>query len=338
MSLLKELWAFMKVRKKWWLAPIILIMLVNGLFNLVDAWFLGVFVGAEALTAVTLMFPLFMMLIATATVVGNGFSSVMARLIGANRPRWILGNAFASAVLLSLVFSVILIVCFLAVGDDLIAVVANGSQTLAGMGYVYIAILVFVLFSLTSIDQARKLLDRHFQGAVAEAVRVSPANGPIVPQIEGRVARLLNESPWIRWGDVEVDVQVFSADHRTTLERLPRYQERGLPFRAWLYRLASSRVNRWARRRPLEPVAIEAEPRGEVAETRDVLADLARHALLELPARYQSALALHYLEGLSVDEVARVTGTRPGTIKARLARGRKRLKRALEPHVQEFLR
>lgn len=30
MSLLKELWAFMKVRKKWWLLPIILIMLAVG--------------------------------------------------------------------------------------------------------------------------------------------------------------------------------------------------------------------------------------------------------------------------------------------------------------------
>tara|TARA_B110000116_G_C16455404_1_gene411271 strand:+ start:403 stop:552 length:150 start_codon:yes stop_codon:yes gene_type:complete len=30
MSLLEELWAFMKVRKKWWLLPIILIMLAVG--------------------------------------------------------------------------------------------------------------------------------------------------------------------------------------------------------------------------------------------------------------------------------------------------------------------
>lgn len=30
MSLLKELWAFMRVRKKWWLGPIILIMLAVG--------------------------------------------------------------------------------------------------------------------------------------------------------------------------------------------------------------------------------------------------------------------------------------------------------------------
>jgi hypothetical protein len=30
MSFLKELWAFMRARKKYWLAPIILIMLVLG--------------------------------------------------------------------------------------------------------------------------------------------------------------------------------------------------------------------------------------------------------------------------------------------------------------------
>jgi hypothetical protein len=30
MSLLKELWAFMRVRKKWWLLPIILLLLAVG--------------------------------------------------------------------------------------------------------------------------------------------------------------------------------------------------------------------------------------------------------------------------------------------------------------------
>jgi len=28
MSLMRELWAFMKVRKKWWLLPIVMIMLL----------------------------------------------------------------------------------------------------------------------------------------------------------------------------------------------------------------------------------------------------------------------------------------------------------------------
>ena len=41
-------------------APIVLLMLVSGLFTVVDAIFLGVYVGPRALAAVTLVFPLFM--------------------------------------------------------------------------------------------------------------------------------------------------------------------------------------------------------------------------------------------------------------------------------------
>ena len=131
--------------------PIILVMLVNGLFTLVDAWFLGVYVGAEALTAVTLMFPLFMMLIAMATIVSNGFSSVMARLLGAGAKSSVLGNAFAGAILLSLIFSGILIAGFLSVGFNLVELVAKGSDTLALMGFTYIAILI-VLSPITFIE------------------------------------------------------------------------------------------------------------------------------------------------------------------------------------------
>ncbi len=88
---------------------------------------------------------------------------------------------------------------------------------LASFRVSYVAILVFVLLSLTSIDQARKLVHRHFQREIDRAVQVSPAHGPIVPQIENRVEELLRNSLWTRWGDVEVDVQIFSADGRTTL-------------------------------------------------------------------------------------------------------------------------
>jgi hypothetical protein len=31
MSLIKELWEFMKVRKKWWLLPIIIVMVLVGM-------------------------------------------------------------------------------------------------------------------------------------------------------------------------------------------------------------------------------------------------------------------------------------------------------------------
>ncbi len=64
-------------------APIILIMATSGLLTVVDAYFLGEYVGPDALAAVTLMFPAFMLLAAFSTLVASGMASMLARLLGA---------------------------------------------------------------------------------------------------------------------------------------------------------------------------------------------------------------------------------------------------------------
>lgn len=138
--------------------PIIVVMGMNGLFTIVDAYFLGEYVGADALIAVTLMFPLYMLLVALSTLVSNGFSSVLARALGANNKGEI-NQVFAQAIQLSLTVSAIFIGLFLLGGDQLSLMVANGSELLAGMGYTYISILIFcspLVFVLSiSIDALR---------------------------------------------------------------------------------------------------------------------------------------------------------------------------------------
>ena len=121
--------------------PIIVVMGVNGLFTVVDAYFLGAYVGADALTAVTLMFPLYMLLVALSTLVSNGFASVFARLIGGDE-RHLARNVFAQAVQLALVVCAVLITLFLTFGNALSLMAANGDTALAGMGYTYISILI----------------------------------------------------------------------------------------------------------------------------------------------------------------------------------------------------
>jgi RNA polymerase sigma-70 factor (ECF subfamily) len=55
-------------------------------------------------------------------------------------------------------------------------------------------------------------------------------------------------------------------------------------------------------------------------------------ALRKISADQRMAIVLHHYAGLSIEEIAAETGAAPGTVKARLARGRK----ALAPHLTEF--
>lgn len=123
-------------------APIIVVMGMNGVQTVIDAYFLGAFVSADALAAVTLMFPLFMTITALATLVGFGLASAMARLLGAgdyDGARRLLAGAHGISILISL----LLIAVFWAGGQALIVWLANGSGELARMGYAYISIMVW---------------------------------------------------------------------------------------------------------------------------------------------------------------------------------------------------
>jgi RNA polymerase sigma-70 factor (ECF subfamily) len=115
----------------------------------------------------------------------------------------------------------------------------------------------------------------------------------------------------------------------TALQALPRYRCRGIPVRAWFYRIASNAVNRWVRhhRRALQ---LDNDPAAwPDADSPGWEAQRARRALLALPPRYQTVLALHYVEGLGLEDVARTVGCRLGTVKSRLSRGREALREQL---------
>jgi RNA polymerase sigma-70 factor, ECF subfamily len=58
--------------------------------------------------------------------------------------------------------------------------------------------------------------------------------------------------------------------------------------------------------------------RPESFETRTSEVDCLRTAITGLTPEHRLVVALRYLEDLTVDEIARRTGTRPGTVKSRL--------------------
>ncbi|MEW9918541.1 MATE family efflux transporter [Marimonas sp. MJW-29] len=123
--------------------PIIFVMSMNGLLTVVDAIFLGRYVGPEALGAVTLIFPLYMLIVALATLVSNGMSSILARHLGA-RDMQAARATFAGAHGMALFVSALLILGYLLVGGPLTLALASGSVPLATMAQTYLAITAFM--------------------------------------------------------------------------------------------------------------------------------------------------------------------------------------------------
>lgn len=123
--------------------PIIFVMAMNGLLTVVDAIFLGRFVGAQALSAVTLIFPLFMLIVALATLVSSGMSSILARHLGAGDMQGARA-VFAGAHGMALCVSLLLTLAYLLGGESLSLALASGDAGLADMAQTYLGITVMM--------------------------------------------------------------------------------------------------------------------------------------------------------------------------------------------------
>jgi RNA polymerase sigma-70 factor (ECF subfamily) len=108
------------------------------------------------------------------------------------------------------------------------------------------------------------------------------------------------------------------------LSHLPSYEDKGLPFSAWLYRIAHNLVanfHRDRRRRPvvtLDEVLTQSEPghRPEaMAETQDEAKTLIE-AIHEIDPVRQELLLLKFTEGLSNAAIGRILGRSEGAIKS----------------------
>jgi RNA polymerase sigma-70 factor, ECF subfamily len=128
-----------------------------------------------------------------------------------------------------------------------------------------------------------------------------------------------------RAGAEDIAQEAFLRAHRDW-PRVGRYQHPG----AWVRRVAANLATSTLRRRLIEARALARfwarEP--SLVELPASQADFWR-AVRSLPRRQAQAIALHYLEDLSVMEVARVLGCAEGTVKAHLHTGRQTLARRL---------
>lgn len=111
-----------------------------------------------------------------------------------------------------------------------------------------------------------------------------------------------------------------------------RYLEKGPEFRdedhgrAWLLTVTANGCKSRLRARNRRPTTelLDTYPAPD-PESRDLL-----EAIFTLPANQRAAVHLHYYEGYSTDEIARILGQRPGTVRSHLSRARESLRRYLK--------
>lgn len=156
--------------------PIIIVMSMNGVLGLVDAMFLGRFVGPQALEAVTLIFPAFMALSAVGALIGSGMASILARLLGAGQ-QVRANTVFAATHGLALALGVLLAVLCAGFGRHLILGMTEPGQV-ADMAQSYVSILFMasaVGFILAAQSDALRS-EGHVGFMAAGALLVSLAN------------------------------------------------------------------------------------------------------------------------------------------------------------------
>ncbi|MEA2155440.1 MAG: polymerase sigma-70 factor, subfamily [Solirubrobacteraceae bacterium] len=106
-------------------------------------------------------------------------------------------------------------------------------------------------------------------------------------------------------------------------------------FHAWVFTIAHRRLTddrRRRRRRPVEVTSDQPETAGGGDLHEEVVARIAdasvRAAIDELPPDQRSVLLLRIIGDLTIEEIARAVGKRPGAVKALQRRGLLRLERA----------
>ncbi|MGB0767095.1 MAG: RNA polymerase sigma factor [Phycisphaeraceae bacterium] len=125
----------------------------------------------------------------------------------------------------------------------------------------------------------------------------------------------------------------------------PRY-----PMRGWLLtiarRLSINHGQKEKRRRPaagIEPDQLQTNDRQnpsrrlEQREQRQLSRDLIHEAMHRLTEPQRAAIAMHYQQGLPLDEVAARLEMPVGTIKSHLHRGRAKMREQLERHAERLM-
>ena len=135
-------------------------------------------------------------------------------------------------------------------------------------------------------------------------------------------------------GSREQAEDITAATFQRALEDLPNFRWRGVPYSAWLYRVASNLLSRDRRRPAWLELKDEARlatdlPEPDVAWLQREESDSLHDAIRGLPPDQREAILLRFFAGMRNREVGKVMNRSEGAVKLLVFRGVSNLRTAL---------
>ena len=117
-------------------------------------------------------------------------------------------------------------------------------------------------------------------------------------------------------------------------QAVPRYQQRGVPFKAWLHRMAHNQmVDHYRARRPttdLEGIDVPEEPVAEQRVLRQELLERLQEALDRLSSDHREVLVLRFLMEKSAAEIGEIMERKEVTVRGLQFRALRALRHEIE--------
>lgn len=143
-------------------------------------------------------------------------------------------------------------------------------------------------------------------------------------QLYERYVERIYNYVYYRTGNTHDAEDLTARVFQRAMNHIQKYTDRGLPFSAWLYRIAHNLVANWHRDRsrkqeiPLDDMPI-LPTKGEHPE-RNLVRSQEQDSLLrmirKLPAERQNLLILKFVEDLSNAEIGAIMGRSEGAVKS----------------------
>ena len=155
-------------------------------------------------------------------------------------------------------------------------------------------------------------------------------------QIYERYAPAIYRYIYFRIGEAELAEDLQAEVFLRMLEGIHRYEDRGWPISAWLYRIAHDRTIDTIRRRrnrqhvPLEDWGGSCDgPEGSVSAQLEY--EELNRTLNDLTHDQRQVIQMRFMAEMSIQEVANKLGRTEGSVKALQHRGLQSLARRLQP-------